>query len=91
MNKQAKSLKLHQLKGTSEFSLKGFVCKILDNDGVTVLREWHEPFSQKLAIQECRRWLNETYGEKNENTTGLGSTLAASGAGDIKAVEGSID
>ena len=86
MSKQAKSLKLHQLKGVGEFSVKGFLCRIIDNDGVTVLKEWHEPFSQRLAIQECRLWLNEHYGDKNENTTGLGPTLASGGTGDIKTV-----
>jgi hypothetical protein len=49
----------------TEYSIGGFICKIIDNDGVTVLHEFWERY-EKLAIQHCRHWLEAHTSSKKE-------------------------
>lgn len=59
---QTKKLEIKPLLPKDEFHPGGFLCKIIDNDGKTVLKEWWEA-NDKTAILHCRNWLKFRAGE----------------------------
>jgi hypothetical protein len=65
MTDQPKQLKVVTLCNRDEFHPGGFMFKVIDNDGTTILKEFWEPY-QKLGIQFCRNWLKHRAGEEIE-------------------------
>ncbi len=59
MHNKTKKLKVTDLKGG------GFIFCLLDNDGVTIIKEWFEQ-DKKLGIQTCRNWLDSKFGGGGE-------------------------
>lgn len=60
MTNQAKQLQIKELVPATEFHPGGYLCKIIDNDGSTVIKEWYENF-RPAAILHCRNWLKMKY------------------------------
>jgi hypothetical protein len=97
---QPKQLTFKDLKPQDEFHPGGFLCKIIDNDGHTVLKEWWDNYKPN-AILTCRNWLKMKYegnidysyyeGVLNANTANLGQTLDECSNIDLKTVKGSND
>lgn len=61
-HRQAKQLKIISLCPADSINPGGFIFRIIDNDGVTILKEYWEP-NQKIGIQFCRNWLKIKSGE----------------------------
>lgn len=63
--KQPKQLKVSQLRPKDEFHPGGFIFRIIDNDGTTILKEWWDS-DQRMGVQFCRNWLKVRAGEELE-------------------------
>jgi hypothetical protein len=63
--KQPKQLKISMLRRKDEFHPGGFLFKIIDNDGTTVLKEYWDA-DKGLGTQFCRNWLKVLAGEELE-------------------------
>jgi len=61
--KQPKQLKISMLRPKDEFHPGGFLFKIIDNDGTTVLKEYWD-IDKGLGTQFCRNWLKVRSGEE---------------------------
>jgi hypothetical protein len=60
---QPKQLKITQLSNKDEFHPGGFLFFIIDNDGVTIIKEWWDS-DRSMGIQFCRNWLKVQAGEE---------------------------
>lgn len=63
--KQPKQLKISVLRHKDEFHPGGFIFRLYDNDGTTLLKEWWDA-NRKMGEQFCRNWLKLRSGEELE-------------------------